>query len=104
MARKYPDKTLKATSYNLWNCVTDSVAQLLQIRYFGGLRYNKSKVIGTVANPIILYVAPTWQKPIRIIRNVDKMKRLESKKNLRICIAYRTVLSAKAVQVLVGSQ
>lgn len=67
----------------------------------GGVPENKSRILGGVAESIILYVAPAWTYCLKYRKYRDVLLKEQRKVLIRITRAYRTV-SNEALAVIAG--
>lgn len=64
-----------------------------------GAQEDKRRLLATVADSIVLYGAPVWEKAMKTARNRRRLRSAQRPLALRICRAYRTV-STEAALVL----
>ncbi|XP_017777207.1 PREDICTED: uncharacterized protein LOC108563129 [Nicrophorus vespilloides] len=78
---------------------TTAVSRLIYNK--GGPKSSKRRLLGVVAQSIMLYAAPIWEQAITVLRYRKALETVQRRGAIRICNAYR-IISRDAVQVIAG--
>ncbi|XP_017787266.1 PREDICTED: uncharacterized protein LOC108569979 [Nicrophorus vespilloides] len=68
----------------------------------GGPKKRKRRLLGTVAQSLMLYSVPAWANAMQVAKYRAALARVQRKGAIRACCAYSTI-SLDAVQVIAGT-
>ncbi|XP_017773168.1 PREDICTED: uncharacterized protein LOC108560223 [Nicrophorus vespilloides] len=67
----------------------------------GGPKSSKRRLLGVVAQSIMLYATPIWEQAMTVLSYRKALETVQRRGAIKICSAYRTI-SRDAVQVIAG--